>query len=307
MKVFGGRATGELTAAICRQLGVEPGQANISKFGNDNTFVQIKENVRERDVFIVQTSCPPVDEAFMELLILADALKRASVRRLTAVLPYYPYVRSDKKDQPRVPITARLVADLMVTAGVDRAVTIDLTADQVQGFFSVPLDHLTAQPVFARYLQGKGLEDMVIVAPDPGAVKRAQRLAGRLGVPMAFIDKRRTGAKVRVTTVVGDVNERQAVLFDDEVDSGGSACEAAELLKTKGAKAVYLACTHGVLSGEAPRRLAASAIREVIVTDSVPVPVEKRWNRLVVLSIAPLLAEAIRRIHTGESLSVLFE
>ncbi len=307
MKIFGGRATGELTAAICRQLGVEPGTADISKFGNDNTFVQIKENVREKDVFIVQTSCPPVDEAFMELLILADALKRASARRLTAVLPYYPYVRSDKKDQPRVPITARLVADLMVTAGVDRAVTIDLTADQVQGFFSVPLDHLTAQPVFARYLEGKGLDDMVIVAPDPGAVKRAQRFAERLGVPMAFIDKRRTGSKVRVTTVVGDVRERQAVLFDDEVDSGGSACEAAELLRDKGAKTVYLACTHGVLSGEAQRRLAASAIREVIVTDSVPVPAEKRWDRLVVLSIAPLLAEAVRRIHTGESISVLFE
>ncbi|MHB8927566.1 MAG: ribose-phosphate diphosphokinase [Bacillota bacterium] len=250
--------------------------------------------------------CPPVDETFMELLIAADALKRASARRLTAVLPYYPYVRSDKKDQPRVPITARLVADLMVTAGVDRAVTIDLTADQVQGFFSVPLDHLTAQPVFARYLEGKGLEDLVIVAPDPGAVKRAQRFAERLGVPVAFIDKRRTGAKVRVTTVVGDVNERQAVLFDDEVDSGGSACEAADLLHDRGAKAVYLACTHGVLSGEAPQRLAASAIREVIITDSVPVPPKKRWDRLVVLSIAPLLAEAVRRIHTGESISVLF-
>jgi len=312
MHVFGGRATRQLTDDICAHLGIEPGQADIFKFSNDNTFVRILENVREADVFVVQSSVPPVDEAFMELLILIDALRRASVRRLSAVLPYYPYVRSDKKDQPRVPITARLVADLLVTAGVDRVVTVDLTADQIQGFFSVPTDHLTAQPVLGRYFQEKGLERPVVVAPDPGAVKRAQRFAQRLKAPVAFIDKRRSGpnesgSEVEATTVVGNVEGRQAVLFDEEVDRGSSLLQATQLLLENGAEEVYAACTHAVLSGPAVERLSHSEIRELVVTDTVPVPQEKRWDRLTVLSIAPLLAESIRRIHTGQSISVLFE
>ena len=319
MRIFGGRATRELTAAICAYLEVTPGEAEIFKFSNDNTFVRVGENVRETDVFVVQTSVPPVDEAFMELLIIIDALKRASVRRLTAVLPYYPYVRSDKKDQPRVPITARLVADLLVTAGVDRVVTIDLTADQIQGFFSVPADHLTAQPVLARYFREKRLRKAVVVAPDPGAVKRAQRFAQSLGVPVAFVDKRRKSSpeeaagapevsgETAATTVVGAVEDCEAILFDEEVDRGSTLLQATRLLFDRGAREVYAACTHAVLSGPAVERLAASSIRELVVTDTVPVPPEKRWDRLTILSIAPLLAECMRRIHTGQSISALFE
>lgn len=309
MKVFGGRGTCELTEAICAHLLIQPGATDIFKFSNDNTFVRVLENVREEDVFIVQTSCPPVDEALMELLILVDTVRRASARRVTAVLPYYPYVRSDKKDQPRVPITARLVADLLVTAGVDRVITVDLTADQIQGFFTIPVDHLTAQPVLAQYFARKQLERPVVVAPDTGAVKRAQRFAERLRTPVVFIDKRRVGgeAEVRATTVVGKVSGCQAILFDEEVDRGGSALEAAELLFGRGASAVYLACTHAVLSGPAVARLSASALSEVVVTDTVPVPPGKRWDRLTVLPIAPLIGEAMRRTHTGESVSVLFQ
>ncbi|MDP2871817.1 MAG: ribose-phosphate pyrophosphokinase [Bacillota bacterium] len=308
MKIFSGRATGELTGAICAHLGVEAGRVEAFKFSNDNTFVRILENVREQDVFVVQTSCPPVDETFMELLIMVDAIRRASARRITAVLPYYPYVRSDKKDQPRVPITARLVADLMVTAGVDRVVTMDLTADQIQGFFTVPADHLSAQPVLARHFAERNLGPAVVVAPDPGAVKRAQRFAERLHLPMAFVDKRRVGGpdEVQATRVVGEVAGCHAILFDEEVDRGGSALQAADLLYDAGAADVQLACTHAVLSGPAVERLSVSRITEVVVTDTVPVPPGKRWPRLTVLSIAPLLAEAIRRIHTGESISALF-
>lgn len=306
MKVFGGRATQTLTQDICSYLGIPPGQADIFKFPNDNTFVQIKENVRNVNVFVVQTSVPPVDEALMELLIMIDALRRASAKSITAVLPYYPYVRSDKKDQPRVPITARLVADLLVTAGVNRVVTVDLTADQIQGFFTIPADHLTAQPVFARYFKEKGLENPVVVAPDPGAVKRAQRFSERIGAPIAFIDKRRVGTEVRATTVIGDVGGKQAILFDEEVDQGSSLVKAAEMLLDKGASEVYGACTHAVLSGAASERLSKAPLKELVVTDTVSVPPAKRWDNLVVLSIAPLLAECIKRIQGGQSVSALF-
>lgn len=309
MKIFHGRATQQLGEAICQHLGMEPGRANIFTFSNDNTFVHIQEHIRDRDVFVVQTSCPPVDQALMELLIMMDAVGRASSGRIIAVLPYYPYVRSDKKDQPRVPITARLVADLLVAAGADRIITVDLTADQIQGFFSVPADHLTALPVLARYFAAKNLPNAIAVAPDPGAVKRAQRFAARLNIPVAFVDKRRVeGAEeVLATTVVGDVRGRQAILFDEEIDRGSSMLEATELLYKEGASEVYAACTHAVFSGPAVERLANSEIAEVVVTDSVPVPPEKRWEGLQVLSLAPLLAEAIRRTHTGESISALFE
>lgn len=309
MKVFGGRATRELTEAICQHLGIEPGKAEIFKFTNDNTFVRILENVRNEDVFVVQTSARPVDESLMELLIMVDALKRASVRYVTAILPYFPYVRSDKKDQPRIPITARLVADLLQTAGVDRTVTIDLTADQIQGFFAKPADQLTAMPVLAQYFREKGLADAVVVAPDPGAVKRAQRFAERLGLPVAFVDKRRgagTGQEVTATTVVGDVRNRAVILFDEEIDRGSSICQAVELVVRDGARQVFASATHAVLSGPAVERLAAASLAEVVVTDTVPVPDQKRWPGLTVLSVAPLLAETIRRINSGESISALF-
>lgn len=308
MKVFGGRATRELTEAVCQQLGIEPGRAEIFKFTNDNTFVRILENVRNEDVFVVQTSATPVDESLMELLIMVDALKRASARYVTAVLPYFPYVRSDKKDQPRIPITARLVADLLQTAGVDRTVTIDLTADQIQGFFAKPADQLTAMPVLAHYFRDKALKGAVVVAPDPGAVKRAQRFAERMGLPVAFVDKRRVGQEkeVSATTVVGDVRDRSVILFDEEIDRGSSICQAAELVVRHGARAVYAAATHAVLSGPAVERLAGAGMLEVVVTDTVPVPEGKRWPGLTVLSVAPLLAETIRRINSGESISALF-
>ena len=312
MRIFAGRATRELGERICSHLGAELGKAEIFKFSNDNTFVRVGENVREEDVFVVQTSVPPVDEAFMELLIMVDALRRASARRITAVLPYYPYVRSDKKDQPRVPITARLVADLLVTAGVNRVITVDLTADQIQGFFTIPVDHLTAQPVLAKYFAAKRLTKPVVVAPDPGSVKRAQRFSQLLGAPVAFVDKRRLPSKgsdseVMATTVVGNVEGCQAILFDEEVDRGSSLVTAAGLLRERGATEVYAACTHAVLSGPATQRLSNSIIKEVVVSDTVPVPAEKRWDGLVVLSLAPLLAEAIRRVSEGLSVSVLFE
>jgi len=313
MRIFGGRASAQLTEGICSYLGVPQGKAEIFKFSNDNTFVRILENVREEDVFVVQTSAPPVDEAFMELLIMVDALRRASARRITAVLPYFPYVRSDKKDQPRVPITARLVADLLVTAGVNRVVTVDLTADQIQGFFTIPADHLTAQPVLARYFLAKQLRNPVVVAPDPGSVKRAQKFSQRLGAPVAFVDKRRvsptadSAAEVVATTVVGKVEGCQAILFDEEVDRGSSLLNAARLLMEHGATEVYAACTHAVLSGPAKDRLSTSPIKRLVVTDTLPVPAEKAWDRLEVLSIAPLLAEAVKRISMGKSISELFE
>lgn len=307
MKIFGGRVTKGLTEDTCAYLGLQPGKADVSKFGNDNTFVQVKENVRGIDVFVIQTSAPPVDEALMELLITVDTLRRASAKSITAVLPYYPYVRSDKKDQPRVPITARLVADLMVTAGVNRVVTVDLTADQIQGFFTIPADHLTAQPIFCKYFTEKRLQDPVIVAPDPGAVKRAQRFSERLGAPIAFIDKRRVGSEVKATTVIGDVKGKQAILFDEEIDRGSTFVQSVEMLMDRGAAEVYGACTHAVLSGSAPDRLSKTPLKELVVTDTIPVPPGKRWGNLVVLSIAPLLGECIRRINSGQSVSALFE
>ncbi len=313
VRIFAGRATEALAAGICSHLGVEPGRAEIFKFSNDNTFVRIGENVREEDVFVVQTSAPPVDESLMELLIMIDALHRASAKRITAILPYYPYVRSDKKDQPRVPITARLVADLLVTAGVDRVVTVDLTADQIQGFFTIPADHLTAQPVLAKYFLGKRLKNPVVVAPDPGSVKRAQRFSQRLGAPVAFVDKRRVSpdaerdTEVVATAVVGKVEGCQAILFDEEVDRGSSLVKATDLLYEHGATEVYAACTHPVLSGPAIERLSNAPIMELVVTDTVPVPTDKRWDRLVILSVAPLLAETILRISKGMSISALFE
>jgi ribose-phosphate pyrophosphokinase len=306
VKVFAGRATRTLAQQTCSCLGISLGQADIFKFSNDNTFVRVLDNVRNCDVFVMQTSTPPVDEAFMELLIMVDTLRRASARTITAILPYYPYVRSDKKDQPRVPITARLVADLLVTAGVDRVVTVDLTADQIQGFFTIPADHLTAQPVFGRYFRDKKLPSPVVVAPDPGAVKRAQRFSETIGASIAFIDKRRVGSEVKATTVIGDVRGRQAILFDEEVDHGSTLVQAVEMLVSQEVDEVYAACTHAVLSGTAPGRLSNTALKELVVTDTIPIPAEKRWDGLVVLSIAPLLGECIKRIDYGQSVSALF-
>jgi ribose-phosphate pyrophosphokinase len=307
-KVFSGRATRSLAEAICRHLGEPLGQADILKFKNDNTFVQIQENVRECDVFVVQTSCPPVDENLMELLIMLDALRRASARQITVVLPYYPYVRSDKKDQPRVPITARLVADLLSTAGASRVITLDLHAAQIQGFFTIPLDHLTATGLFCEYMRAKELPAPVAVATDAGAAKRAHTFARGLGAPLAIMDKQRLGNTdtIEITSFIGDVAGRQAIIFEDEISAGNTVNLAAHELLKQGATDVYVCAPHGVFCADALKRLAHSGIREIVTTDTIPHRVAELPSMVTELSVAPLLAEAIRRVHFGESISDLF-
>lgn len=307
-KVFAGRPVQGLAAEVCNCLKIPLGRADIFTFSNDNTFVRILETVRECDVFVLHTSTPPVDQNLMESLIMIDALRRASARRITAVLPYYPYVRSDKKDQPRVPITARLVADLLTTAGADRVVTMDLTAAQIQGFFRIPVDHLTALPLLCDYFAAKGLEHPVVVAPDAGSAKWAARYAQRLHAPLVLLDKRRIGnsGEVSIANIVGDVRGADVIVFDDEIDRASSVTEAARVLLDHGARSVHAGCTHGVLSGPAVERIAASPLAEVVITNTLPLPPAKRIPKITVLSVADLLAQAIRGIHLGESISPLF-
>ena len=309
LKIFSGRAHPELAREICSVLQVEIGRSEIIKFTNDNSFVRIYESVREADVYVVQPSCEPVNDGIVELLIMVDALRRASVKRITAVLPYFPYGRSDKKDQPRISITARLMADLLEVAGVDRVLSVDLHAPQIQGFFKIPVDHLTAIPIFAAYFQEKNLSDLVIVAPDAGRAKMARQYARRLNCPMAIIDKRRVAneEKVVMESVMGDVEGKRCLLVDDEISSGASIVVAANTLEKFGAAEIYAAITHPILSGMAPQRIASSPIKELVVTNSVPVPEEKRNGKIKVLSIAPLLGEAIWCIHNGVSVSKVFE
>ncbi|NLY11643.1 MAG: ribose-phosphate pyrophosphokinase [Firmicutes bacterium] len=309
LKIFSGRAHPELAREICSVLQVEIGRSEIIKFTNDNSFVRIYESVREADVYVVQPSCEPVNDGIVELLIMVDALRRASVKRITAVLPYFPYGRSDKKDQPRISITARLMADLLEVAGVDRVLSVDLHAPQIQGFFKIPVDHLTAIPIFAAYFQEKNLSDLVIVAPDAGRAKMARQYARRLNCPMAIIDKRRVAneEKVVMESVMGDVEGKRCLLVDDEISSGASIVAAANTLEKFGAAEIYAAITHPILSGMAPQRIASSPIKELVVTNSVPVPEEKRNGKIKVLSIAPLLGEAIWCIHNGVSVSKVFE
>ncbi|MGE5652796.1 MAG: ribose-phosphate diphosphokinase [Bacillota bacterium] len=308
LRVFAGNASHELAEEISSVLRVPLGKAEIFKFSNDNTFVKINENVREADVYVVQTSCPPVNDNLMELLIMIDALKRASAKRITAVLPYYPYARSDKKDQPRIAITAKLVADLLTTAGADRVVSMDVHADQIQGFFDIPFDHLTAAPILCDYFANKKLDDLVVVAPDAGGAKRARNYARRLKAPLVVMDKRRIGNEGEVETmnVIGNVEGKRCVLFDDEIDKASSLMQSVAALKANGAGEIYAACSHPVFSGPAIERIAASYLKEVVVTNTIPVAKEKRIDKITVLSVASLLAEAIRCIHDGTSISALF-
>jgi ribose-phosphate pyrophosphokinase len=309
LKVFTGNAHPELAKDICEYLGIPLGQAEVFKFTNENTFVKILENVRERDVFVVQPLCHPVNDSLVELLIMLDALKRASAKRVTAIVPYYAYSRSDKKDQPRVPITARLVADLITVAGANRVLTVDLHAPQIQGFFSIPVDELTALYLLGDYFKQKKLKDVVVVATDIGISKRARDMAERLNAPLAIIEKRRLGNadKSETLNVIGEVEGKTAVIFDDEIDTGGSLVNAVNVVKENGAKEVYFCCTHPLLSGPAVERIGKSPVKEVVVTDTVPVPPEKRIQKIKVLSMAPLLGEAIHRIHTGLSVGAMFE
>ena len=308
LKVFSGNAHRGLASAVCDYLGIPLGQADVFKFANDNTFVRILENVRERDVFIVQPTCYPVNDNIMELLIMIDACKRASAGRVTAVVPYYGYSRTDKKDQPRVPITARLVADLLTAAGADRLLTVDLHAGQIQGFFNIPVDELTAMPLLTDYFNAKEIPDLVVVAVDIGISKRARDVAQRLQAPLAIIEKRRMGNHDETETVniIGEVAGKVALLVDDEIDTGGSVLAAAEALKDSGVTEVYCGVTHPVFSRNASDGISKSSFCEVVVTDTIPLPAEKRNGKIAVLSVAPLLGEAMNRIHKGLSVGELF-
>ncbi|GBD18260.1 MAG: ribose-phosphate pyrophosphokinase [Thermomicrobium sp.] len=308
LTIFGGNSNPELTRAICAYIDIPPGRIEVFKFSNENIFVRIGESVRENDVFVIQSFSSPVNESIMELLIIIDALKRASAGRITAVIPYYAYGRTDKKDQPRVPITARLIADMITVAGADRILTVDLHAGQIQGFFNIPVDEMTALPILARYFQEKRLENPVVVSPDLGSTKRARNFAEELNAPLAIIEKRRLGNddRTEVLNLIGSVDDAQVILIDDEIDTAGSITQAAELCIARGAREVYAACTHPVLSGPAVERLALSPIKEVVVTDTIPLPPHKRLDKITVLSVAPLLGESIQRIHTGASVSLAY-
>ena len=309
LKVFTGNGHPELAQSVCEYLDIPLGQAEVFKFANDNTFVQIRENIRQRDVFIIQPTCYPVNDNLMELLIMIDAFKRASAGRITAVVPYYGYGRTDKKDQPRVPITARLVADLLTAAGADRLLTVDMHAGQIQGFFNIPVDELTTLPLMGQHFADKELQDLVVVAVDIGISKKARDMAERLGAPLAIIEKRRTGNDDENETmnVIGDVEGKIALTFDDEIDTGGTIVNAAKALSEQGVKEVYACVTHPVLSRNAAELMANSKFKEVVVTDTIPMSAEKRNGKFTVLSVAPLLGEAIYRIHKGQSVGDLFK
>jgi ribose-phosphate pyrophosphokinase len=308
LKVFSGSSHPQLTREVCDCLGLPVGQLHTVRFSNENLKVKIDENVREQDVFVIQTSFPPLSEHIMELFILVDALKHASAKRVTAVLPYFPYARSDKKDEPRISITARLMADLLATAGADRVLTIDLHSPQIQGFFSMPADQLTAVPVLCDALKSRGLADTVVVAADVGETKDAGRFAKRLNLPIAIIDKRRTGddEKAQARALIGDVRGKNALIVDDEIATGGTVFAATDFLLGEGARTVSAAIVHPVLSGRAVERLAQSRLSRLLVTNTIPIPEEKRLPKIEVLSVAPLIAEAVLRIHDGRSVSELF-
>ena len=308
LKLFSGNANRPLAEEIAQHLHMRLGDADVSRFSDGEVYVQINENVRGQDVFVVQPTCPPVNDHLMELLVMMDALKRASARRITAVLPYYGYGRQDRKVMPRVPITAKLVADLITTAGCQRVLAVDLHAGQIQGFFDIPVDHLfAAPPVIVDYLAKKDLKDPVLVSPDAGGVERARAIAKRLNAGLAIIDKRRDGPNVAVFMyLIGDVKDKDVVVIDDMIDTAGTLIQAVEAVKREGARRVLACAVHGVLSGPAIKRIESSALEEVIITNSVPLTPDKANPKIHVLSVAPLLAEAIRRIHDEESVSTLF-
>jgi ribose-phosphate pyrophosphokinase len=308
LTVFGGNSNPALTDEICEYIGIPRGRAEVFKFSNDNTFVRIGESVRENDVFVVQSFAEPVNDSIMGLLIMLDTLKRASAGRVTAVIPYFGYGRTDKKDQPRVPITARLVAKLVGVSGADRVLTVDLHAGQIQGFFDIPVDEMSAMSLTAEYFEDKRLDVPVVVSPDLGNTKRARNFAERLDAPLAVIEKRRVGNADRseILNLIGSVEGRQVVIVDDEIDTAGSISQAAELCFDHGAAEVYATCVHPVFSGPAAQRLQASRIREVVVTNTIALPPEKRIDKLTVCSVAPLLGETIQRIHAGASVSAAY-
>ena len=304
IKVFACPTAEKFAKEICQNLDVRLGKMNVMKFKNDNTFVQILETVRDKDVYIVQTTQPPVNERIMELLISIDALKRASAGRINVVLPYYMYSRSDKKDQPRVPVTAKLFAQMLEVAGATRVITCDLHNPAIEAYFNINCDKLSAKTLLQDYFQNKKLENMVVVATDAGSSKKAHKYSEFFGCPLALIDKRRDGNddKAIASNVIGDVRGKQAIIFDDEIDTAGSIIETARILAEHNAKEIYAGCTHGVLSADAVKRINESAIKELVITNTIPLTPEKRTDKITVLSIAPLFAQAIRRIHEGRPL-----
>jgi len=306
MRIFTGNANASLAQKIATYCKLSLGEVDISRFPDGETFVKIKENIRGRDVFVVQSICSPPNETLMELLIMIDAMRRASAARITAVLPFYGYARQDRKDQPRVPITAKLVANLLVASGANRLLTMDLHAQQIQGFFDIPVDHLYASPVITKYLQGKKLARPVIVSPDTGGVKAAYAYSQLFGCGLAVVAKQRTGpSDVEAFTLVGDVEGCEAIMVDDLTTTAGTLCSAAELLQENGAKDVYAAVSHAPIVPVAYQRLKASSIKELIVTDTVPVEITGEFP-ITVLSVAELLGEAILRIHKNQSVTSLF-
>ena len=305
--IYAGNANRPLAERICRYLKTDLGAVEVFQFANENIFVRVMENVREQDVFLVQPTSRPVNESIMELLIMIDAFKRASAGRITAVIPFYSYGRSDKKDQPRVPITARLIADMLTVAGADRVLTMDLHQGQIQGFFSIPVDELTAVNLICAHIKAKELDDIVVVS-ELGFAKKARNFAELLQAPLAIVEKRRLGNddKTEVMNIIGEVNGRTAVIIDDEIDTAGSLVEAVGALQAAGARAIYSCATHGVFSADALDRISELPITEIVVTDTVPLPPGADDPRLTVLSVAPLFGEAIKRIHRGESVGALF-
>ncbi|MDA8745996.1 ribose-phosphate pyrophosphokinase [Rubripirellula amarantea] len=310
LKIFSGRANVDLATKICRHLHLDPSAITLGKFPDGENYCKLDEDVRGRDVFLVQPTSPPVNDNLFELLIMIDCCKRASAERITAVIPYYGYARQDRKDEGRVPITAKLAANVITRAGADRVLTMDLHAAQIQGFFDVPVDHLYAAPVLNEHFAKMGYDpnDIVIVSPDEGSIKRALGHKKRLGGTLAIVDKRRTSAtQVSQNTIIGGpVEGKIALMFDDMISTAGSICGAARLVHAAGAKEIHIATTHGVLCGPAIERLRDAPIDSIVVTDSIPIPAEKQLPNLVQLSVAPLLAEAIKRIHHDQSISELF-
>ena len=308
MKIFTGNANPVLAGKICSALGCPIGSAMVKPFSDGEIYLQIQENVRGADVFVVQPTCTPVDRHLMELLLMVDALKRASAERITAVLPYYGYARQDRKDKPRMPISARLVANLIQTAGANRVLALDLHAAQVQGFFDIPVDHLFAAPVFVEYFESMGRRDLTIVSPDAGGVERARAFAKHMNAPLAIIDKRRTDVNVaEVMHIIGEVEGRHCLIVDDLIDTAGTLVKGAEALLKQGALSVIACATHAVLSGPAVERIEESQIQEVVVTNSIPLHEDAmKSSRIKTLSVAPLLARAIQSIHEDGSVSTLF-
>ena len=308
LRIFSGNANLPLAKEIANHLGLTMGNAFVGHFNNGETQVIIDESVRGKDVFIVQPTCNPVNDSMMELLIMVDAAKRASARTITAVIPYYAYARQDRKTRGREPISAKLMANLLTTAGVSRVITVDLHAGQIQGFFDIPVDHLPGVPLLAEYIRSKNLDELIVVSPDLGGVTRARQLADRLHAPIAIIEKRRPMPGVaEVMNLIGNVAGRTAVMIDDIVDTAGSLTEGANALMKSGAKEVYACCTHGVLSDPAVARIKASVIKELVITNTIPLPLEKQIDKIKVLSMAPLLGEAILRIFSELPVSKMFE